>query len=539
MKTGTLIALSVLGCIIFSSCEKMLDTSSDRVMTEDEYGENATSDTLYSMLGILTKLQAIADRYVVLGEMRGDLTDVTPYTENALRDLANFNVSNDNVYANIRDFYVVINNCNVVLAHLDTAIIRNGQKVLRKEFAAIKGIRAWTYLQLVLNFKEVPYYTKPLLTVEDTKEDFPKLNLPQMIDTLIRDIESYVNDEYPNFGNIGVSPNPTINTPYLFIPIKMVLGDLCLWKGDFDRAAYYYYSLIIQKGYTTGSHSCSYTNENFTSVNTSTWRNIFTNSREVTEKEIISLVAFSSSGATGKVTKLNDLFGSYTQQQISGSKRWLTIASEQRYAYGTLPDYTYGDLRVNGSTQTNSYNQDVDYPMVTKFASSNVILYRSGLLYLRLAEAANRAGNPGFAFAILKYGLNAANATYVPQRELAKNLTYINFSSMGFGNTNFNSNRGINYRGCGESQFNAEYAIPGGLQTNADSVLVVEDLISNELAMEMAFEGNRFPDLMRFSLRRNSPDYLASKVAERSGTRDVNLYNKLLNMENWYLPIVK
>ena len=65
----------------------------------------------------------------------------------------------------------------------------------------------------------------------------------------------------------------------------------------------------------------------------------------------------------------------------------------------------------------------------------------------------------------------------------------------------------------------------------------VEDLIIDECALELAFEGSRFSDLARVSLRRNDPTYLAKRVAMRKGVMDMGLYNFLSQSpKNWYLP---
>lgn len=64
----------------------------------------------------------------------------------------------------------------------------------------------------------------------------------------------------------------------------------------------------------------------------------------------------------------------------------------------------------------------------------------------------------------------------------------------------------------------------------------VEDLIIDEDALELAFEGCRFSDLARVAIRRGDPSFLAKRVAKRSGTMDMKLYNILLNSTNWYLP---
>lgn len=66
----------------------------------------------------------------------------------------------------------------------------------------------------------------------------------------------------------------------------------------------------------------------------------------------------------------------------------------------------------------------------------------------------------------------------------------------------------------------------------------VEDLIIDEMGLELAFEGTRFSDLCRVALRRGNPDYLAERVAKRhSGEVDSKLRSRLLNMNNWWLPL--
>ena len=66
----------------------------------------------------------------------------------------------------------------------------------------------------------------------------------------------------------------------------------------------------------------------------------------------------------------------------------------------------------------------------------------------------------------------------------------------------------------------------------------VEEKIVDEMALETAFEGQRFYDLMRVAIRHNDPTYLAEKIAHRGGMnapKDEALYNRLLNTNNWYI----
>ena len=68
-------------------------------------------------------------------------------------------------------------------------------------------------------------------------------------------------------------------------------------------------------------------------------------------------------------------------------------------------------------------------------------------------------------------------------------------------------------------------------------MLYIEDLIIAERALELAYEGKRWFDLVRIAERRNDPGYLADKIAAKfAGTAKYNeIHTWLMNPENWYI----
>jgi hypothetical protein len=507
-------------------------------------------------------MQVIADRTVLLGEVRGDLVEVTEAASSDLKRLAAFDFSQPNKYNQVSDYYAVINNCNYFLAHVDTAMQRRGRKLFAYEYAAVKAFRAWTYLQMVQAYGQVPLVTTPIMTereAEEARQQTPS-DIVQVCNFFIDDLTPYALVDVPKWGTVS-----GYDSEHFFLPMRALLGDLCLWAGRYDEAARWYNSYLNDK---KNPVLMNYTN-----------RIVWTSSTEflraqdsynaLSTNEVLSYIPMEERVFDGIVSDLSNVYESTNENryyfQLTPSAGMRRLSAEQiycmEYKTGTQTDTVYvprtgmsddlyvGDLRLlSNFRQTSVGGQDAYseysslYQSIYKLSSLYIPTYRVSLVYLHYAEALNRAGLPQSAMAVLKYGLCSENiALHVDSVERANAGTLIAFDENVFTKEN---TIGIHSIGSGDSHCNAYYDLPqpvSALGSRQDTVNyqipLVEDMIVNELALEGAFEGYRFYDLMRVALRRNDPAYLAKPVSRRASTDSETLYMMLMDKNNWYLPL--
>ena len=561
MMIGATAFLLPFSSFLLTSCEDMLKPESDLVEYAEDHTLNHATDSVYSVMGIINKLQMIADRVVLLGEVRGDLIEPTAAASNDLKHLAAFEFNEKNRYNQISDYYAVINNCNYYLAHVDTAMQRRGRNLFMREYAAVKSYRAWTYLQLAQAYGEVPLILTPLMTELEAREAMnqPRVDIKAICDTFIDDLTPYAGVNLPEFGSIN-----GMSSEYFFIPMRALLGDLCLWAGRYQEAARWYHDYLTDKYEPVKMSRQRITWPNATQLNVPDDR------YNPTGSEFITYIPMETRVFDGVISQLPNLMNSTIENnyfyELTASSAMSKISADQIYCFeneqpgATTKDTIYitrtgfnrseyvGDLRFSSNFRLSSSGSQNDYSeynsynqRISKISSSRIVLYRSTMIYLRYAEALNRAGYPQTAFAILKYGIcDEMLRNRVDPREVEEARDLVSFDDNVF---RIEEVLGVHSLGSGDSHANAFYDIPqpatelGSRQDTINyQIPLVEDMIITEMALEGAFEGYRFYDLMRVALRRGDPAYLAAPIARRNGETDTALLSLLMDPKNWYLP---
>lgn len=557
MKKITYI-LWVLVVVVCSSCSDFFDSDSKSLIKANGQMYQDELETRSGLFGLLQGLQKIGDNYVLMGELRGDLMTTTDNSSQELRDINELNIESSNSYLQEREYYELLNNCNYYIQHLDTAVtkLENGvsTKFMLPYMAQAKAIRAWTYLQLCLDYGKVNYTTQPILKSDEKATQV--YTLDELLPVLITDMEGALKllpkeavgstESAIGYSDPGFTNSVTYNSymaRQLMLPLHFVLGELYLWKQDFAKAAEAYYYLIYNDQLKMCANRNTYS-ENGLTVASKNWANQFSG---FNYPEILTGIVFSTDHYQVTSQLYNMANKNYT---IAPSSALINTFDEQNYYTNRAIS---GDLRGLYGTYTlksiAGQSGGMENVYITKYNSmktgSNyyVAPCRSALIYLRYAEALNRLGKCKFVFnGFLKYGLSAYNLNLYKDI-IGNEMT--GESWMNFGQddpegelaSHFSANiRGFHARGCGNTDMNDAYKLEA--QANlSDSIEWVEEQLVNEYALETALEGNRFHDLMRISRYRNNPSYLAQKVAAKfTGSKKIAVYTKLQDMSNWYLP---
>lgn len=445
------------------SCEDMFKAENTLVTT------NLTpQDTLFHAMGILKKMQKLADRTVLLGEVRADLVTVDEsHAPVAIQELGNNEVSSTNIYNQPADYYAVINSCNIYLANVDQDRKSQGTRgFFEKEILAVKCYRAWCYLELIKIYGEVPFLTTPVLTSDDAESivaSGQKAGAMEILNYLIDDLMGYPFSQHLNENNdwrsaYGTQTFANIRFNEMVIPIRALLAELYLWRasyqGEGDAAQqdyvnairmYHDYFNFPKEEINTGRSTAEWRSrdEETPGDATSYWSNFND------EDECAGVLPVDTSIYHGTVTELRAVFNSLLCNNyypaVTPSDRLKSLSKSQDYCqllneadrvvlyyrehgenYYSQYKTMEGDLRLYSITdgrnnvwsnseehRNNSSYNDVRY-YNRKYGNDNravrhlpfIPFYRNKILYLHMAEALNRAGFTETAFAILKYGLS-------------------------------------------------------------------------------------------------------------------------------------
>ena len=481
--------IAVLGIFGTTSCSDVLESDSSRQLFEPSLSEK--TDSVFYAYGIMQAMQQLADQYFFQNEMRGDLVTTTNKATTNLKNLASFTADVSNKYDSVYLYYKVINNCNYYLAHRDTTLTTGARNVVCNEYAAVASFRAWAYLQLTRQYGNVPYVTEPVTTIDQINSNTAAASYAAILAGEAENLEKlkarYSDEQIavPTFNNalrsIGrLNWDTSVEKQMLpgkcFIPLNVVLGDLYLELGEYEKAAKCYYQYLrydgehdpyfasirgisvnfcnpirtsyswyspIFKNLTDLPADFNETQQGTLYANQPVWENSFQHSAAA--GDVISYIPMAVNYTQGKTTDIPAIFGySYygtdkngdvrtsslydvfncpkTENiQVVPSKAYCDSARLAQHYYYTVQSTTgkqYWTIKsaplgdARARIVSQGDGEDSSYVYCEKPSTAYILLYRNATVWLHLAEALNRMGYPDAAFAVLKNGIHSELANF-------------------------------------------------------------------------------------------------------------------------------
>lgn len=498
--------------ILVNSCEKMLDLPNDSLLPEDKAFVDEFS-ARSAVLGVYALLQDVSQQLVILGELQGDLLTVTENADNDLRQLNEHTVDEFNSYADPSGFFKVINNCNEVLYKIGRAKEKDeniSDLELNSYIAEMKLVRAWVYFKMVQIYGKVPYFEEPLSDYDWSRGLQDKMDSLQTEDFILDTILSQI-IEIDTFELNMLEESPFFSIKFNKFANWALQGDIYLWRSNYSFAKRTYdrvFNILSEEGWA-GVYRLPYISSfDFQDVN---WEDIFQFNYGAGnfEAEVSFVIPFSKLYNQQHSLQRLFVYGEGGDYMVRPSDYMLQLYQRQqviRYEPQPQPRGTPGDLnRGKGVT----YDSIDGRPMVTKYSlfrepfdnDAGIMVYRTADSHLKTCEAYARLNKTQDALSHL--------------------------------------NDGILYKSAWGTGPRTRANLKGVSVDDPRIIEPVENLIVEEMAMECAYEGHRWFDLMRIARHRNDPAYLADKIAAKfpDEQKREEVRTRLMDMNNWYLPL--
>jgi hypothetical protein len=288
-------------------------------------------------------------------------------------------------------------------------------------------------------------------------------------------------------------------------------GDIYLWRSNyaFARRAYNKVLDIMAEEGLGGNPRLPYLNTfDYQDVN---WKNIFQFNYTSGSFETIAIMVIPFSKLYNQQHSLQRLFyygegGDYLLRPTEYILQLFQAQQVIRYEVQPQPRGTPGDLnRGKGVT----YDSIDGRPVVTKYSlfrepfdnDAGIFVYRTADYHLKTCETYARMGRTEDAIAHLNEGL-LYNSAWGTGTRIRANVRTVGIED------------------------------PRVIEP-------AEDLIMEERALELAYEGHRWFDLVRIARHRDDPAYLADKIAAKftDEQKREEVRSRLMDMNNWYLPL--
>lgn len=531
------ISVPLVGCgLLFTSCVDTVILPEDKTVDEDFWKSKA--DVQLMVNGAYRSMLSpdVISRLIVWGGLRSEeLLPVQNVTGRLVEDLTEINLANtqtDNIFTRWAAFYHVINNCNLVLTKAQ-AVMQEDPSYTEGDYLSdcsqMLGLRALCYFYLVRNFRDVPFVTEAYMNSSQNR-NIPQAAPDSVISACISDLRTAETNAlsataYNDWRRVGYMTRDAI---------QALLADMYLWRGSVNHSRADYQACIEYCDKVIASKKSQHVKDRneieekdfYLAENRNMFEELF-----VTQNAEESIFELQFNGSDYN-NQGNFALCQYYAHYSNGGAPYLYASSvfkNQGAVYTTISGtagardwrgltYTYNvpvtvgsndglELRKyvsNGNERGGNYNSISSTSYATKNRDYNT-QYQQNYIVYRLTDVMLMKAEALTALATADDDIRLRQAFNLVQTVNSRSKTI---------DTSTDSIHWV--------------AFSGGINT-------MEELVLNERLRELAFEGKRWYDLLRYNYRHvDGVDYTTTLAAQNDeGKAPVNNYNGNAWMRNW------
>ncbi len=233
-----------------TSCGDYLEVEPRDIITLENFW-NEKTDVQSVIAGCYTTMaeEEIIARMMIWGEFRSENIIIADETKDANLNLVlKEGINATNWYTNWRAFYSVINRCNTAIYYANEVASKDPSYTVSEvnaDIAEATAIKSLMYWYLVRTFRNIPYIEEVYL--DDTQEFLvPVTPFNEVIDKLIASLESVKDNavtSYPEVTDGSLAQYYSTGRMTRWA-IYAMLADMYLWKQDYDKCIQYTQAII-------------------------------------------------------------------------------------------------------------------------------------------------------------------------------------------------------------------------------------------------------------------------------------------------------
>lgn len=535
---------SLIVMLFSTSCDDFFELESRDIFLEEE-AYKVRSSVYAGMTGLAVTFRSVAEEHIIATELLGDLMEPTVTAPDEYWNLFRYKYDElGNEAGNIASpsrYYKLIINSNDYLQHLITynkefpeAIPTN---VYRGLVSSTLLYRAWAYLQIGKLYGEAQYYDISFASGED-QQPGRLLSFNELIQELIYNMRvgvDGVNAYHVLDWRTIVNPeklasqfNQTWNR--VSINADAILTELYLWAGDYINAAKTGINFVARPG---NQFKLNQSGMNFLFIQPNVGQMI---------NEAITMIPYNFNYR--QTHRLQDYFSN-----VSPSLYYFKPTN----VASNLFDRQVSNVEIDEETGEYIFSRSTDSRAAVTFSrrwgseatigkydwtstednqdDSHIYIYRASEIYLMIAEALNGLGNNSAADSLLNVGMRTS-------WDGTNNYFNVPFESPIYASS-LSGNRGLKGRSNMKPNYVRYYLDSTQLVTEEDfkerKKFVLDSLLIEESALELAYEGKRWFTLMRIARNSGHPELLADIVSQKFRDEKEIYRRWLMKPENWFI----